>query len=109
MSKERAKRRAEREAMRAAEQAVRLRRARRRERRAALLRRLTPKRRRWAWGLGRRSPGQRSIIVGVGTLLLLLIWFLVDSLSTRLGLTVLVLLILPVVAVVSFDRKGMRL
>jgi Flp pilus assembly protein TadB len=109
MSKERAKRRAEREAARAAEQAVRLRRARRRERRQALLRRLTPKRRRSAWGLGRRSPAQRSLIVGIGVLLLLAVWFLVESLATRLGLTVLVLLLLPVVAVVSFDRKGMRL
>lgn len=120
MSKERAKRRAEREAARAAEQAVRRRRARRRaaldaslrrlrEVRAALLRRLTPKRRRTAWGLGRRSPGQRSLIIGVGALLLLAVWFLVDSLATRLGLTVLVLLLLPVVAVVSFDRKGFRL
>jgi hypothetical protein len=109
MSKERAKRRAEREAARAAEQAVRLRRARRRQRRAALLRRLTPKRRRWAWGLGRRSPGQRSAIAGVGVLLLLAIWFLVDSIPNRIGLSVLVLLLLPVLAVISFDRKGMRL
>jgi hypothetical protein len=109
MSKERARRRAEREAVKAAEQAVRLRRAQRRARRVALMRRLTPKRRRWAWGLGRRSPAQRSAIIGVGVLSLLAIWVLVDSLATRLGLTVLVLLLLPVVAVISFDRKGMRL
>ena len=109
MSKERARRRVEREAARAAEQAVRLRRERRRERRIALVRRLTPKRRRWAWGLGRRSPGQRSLIIGVAVLSLLAIWVLVDSLTTRLGLTVLVLLLLPVFAVITFDRKGMRL
>lgn len=109
MSRERAKRRAEREAARAAEQAIRLRRARRRQRWAALLRRLTPRRGRAAWGLGRRSPGQRSLIIGIGALLLLVVWFLVDSLATRVGLSVLVLLLLPVVAVVSFDRKGMRL
>jgi hypothetical protein len=109
MSKERARRRAEREAARAAEQAVRLRRERRRRRWAALVRRVTPRRRRSAWGLGRRSPGQRSVIIGVGALALLAVWVLIDSLSTRIGLTVLVLLLLPVVAVVSFDRKGMRL
>lgn len=109
MSKERAKRRAEREAARAAEQAVRLRRARRRERWRALVRRLTPKRRRRAWGLGRRSPVQRSIIAGVGLLALFVIWSLVDSLPNRIGLSVLVLLLLPVLAVISFDRKGMRL
>lgn len=109
MSKERARRRAEREAARAAERAVRLRRAERRARRAAFVRRITPTRRRWAWGLGRRSPGQRAAIIGIGALLLLAVWSLVDSLSTRLGLTALVLLLLPVVAVISFDRKGMRL
>jgi len=120
MSKERAKRRAEREAARAAEQAVRLRRLQRRavlddslrrlrELGAALVRRLRPARRRSAWGLGRRSPAQRSLIIGTGVLVLLAIWVLVDSFSTRLGLTVLVLLLLPVLAVVSFDRKGFRL
>jgi Flp pilus assembly protein TadB len=109
MSKERARRRAEREAARAAAEAARLRRLRRRQRWAALVRRLTPRRRRRAWGLGRRSPAQRAIIAGVGILLLLPVWFLVDSWPNRIGLSVLVLLLLPVVAVVAFDRKGMRL
>ncbi|MBX6748698.1 MAG: hypothetical protein IRY85_03345 [Micromonosporaceae bacterium] len=109
MSKERARRRAEREAARAAAEAARLRRLRRRQRWAALVRRLIPRRGHRAWGLGRRSPAQRAMIVGVGVLLLLPVWFLVDSLTSRIGLSVLVLLLLPVVAVISFDRKGMRL
>jgi Flp pilus assembly protein TadB len=109
MSKERARRRAEREAARAEAEASRLVRERRRERRAALLRRLTPTRRRAAWGLGRRSPGQRSVIIGVGLALLFVVWYFIDSLPTRLGLSVLVLLVLPVLATISFDRKGFRL
>ncbi len=112
MSKERARRRAEREAARAAAEAVRLRRFRRR---AVLhdwlrrLRRLRPAARRSAWGLGRRSPAQRSMIVGVGLALLFAVWYFVDSLATRIALSLLVLLVLPVLAIVSFDRKGFRL
>ncbi len=109
MSKERARRRAEREAARAAAEAVRLRRERRRRQRAALLRRLRPAPRRLAWGLGRRSIGQRSVIVGAAVGLLFLVWYFVDSWPTRIGLSVLVLLAMPVLATVSFDRKGMRL
>jgi hypothetical protein len=114
MSRERARRRAHREALRAAEQAVRMRRARRRARWQALARRLRPavlRRRpgRWAWGLGRRSRAQRLTIACAGVLLLFGVWYFFDSLSTRLGLSALVLLALPVLATISFDRKGMRL
>jgi Flp pilus assembly protein TadB len=109
MSKERARRRASREAERAAAEAVRLRRERRRQRRAALLRRLKRRPRRLAWGFGRRSVGQRSLIVGVGVALLLAVFYFAESWGTRLGLGLLVLLGLPVLATVSFDRKGMRL
>jgi len=109
MSKERARRRAEREAARAAAEAARLRRQRRRQRWRALARRLTPRRHRRAWGLGRRSAAQRAIIVGVGVLLLFAVWFLVDSWPNRIGLSVLVVILLPVLAVISFDREGKRL
>ena len=109
MSKERARLRAQREAERSAAAALRLRREQRRARRTALLRRLRPRARRAAWGLGRRSPGQRSLITGVAVALLLAVWYFVDPLPARLGLSVLILLVLPVLAVVSFDRKGMRL
>jgi hypothetical protein len=40
---------------------------------------------------------------------LLAIWYFVDSLPVRIGLSILVLLMLPVVAVISFDRKGLKI
>jgi hypothetical protein len=49
------------------------------------------------------------VIVGVAVGLLFAVWYFVDTLATRVALTVLVLLLLPVVAVVAFDRKGLRL
>ena len=110
MSKERALRRAEREAARAVAEAKRQRRERRRARRSAMLRRLRPKSGgRRAWGLGRRTPAQRSALVGFALAALLAIWYFVDSWSGRIALSLLVLLALPVVAVVTFDRKGMKL
>ena len=114
MSKERARRREEREAARAAAQAQRLARERRRARLRTLRQRLTPRmltsrRGRWAWGLGRRSPAQRSAIGGIAIASLIAIWYFVESWSARIALTLLVLLALPVVAVVTFDRKGMKL
>jgi hypothetical protein len=45
----------------------------------------------------------------VAVALLFVVWYFVETLPVRLGLTVLILLVLPVLAVVSFDRKGMRL
>ncbi len=108
MSKERARRRAEREAARLAAEAARQRRARR----AAFLRRFIPARPRWgrsAWGLGRRSPAQRSAILGVAIVALAAIWYFLESVPGRIGLSILVLLVLPVFAIISFDRKGLRL
>ena len=109
MSKERARRREEREAARAVAEAKRARLELRRARRRALWKRVRPRRRRVAWGLGRRSPGQRAAVAGVGIAALLLIWYFVESWSARIALSLLVLLALPVLAVVTFDRKGMKL
>jgi Flp pilus assembly protein TadB len=109
VSKERARRRAEREAARAVADAKRLRVERRRTRRRAFLKRITPRKRRVAWGFGRRSPGQRAAVAGVAIALLLLVWYFVESLQGRIALSLLILLALPVVAVITFDRKGMRL
>jgi hypothetical protein len=109
MAKERARRRAEREAAQAQAQARRLVLERRRARRRALMKRLRPKTRRWAWGFGRRSPAQRSLVIGIGVAALLAIWYFLDGWPARIALSLLVLLALPVVAVLTFDRKGMRL
>lgn len=109
MSKERARRRAEREALRAAAAAKRARRERRRELRRALVRRLTPRRRRRAWGLGRRSPGQRALMGAIALALFGLVWYLVDDWPLRIAFWLLVVLILPAIAVLTFDRKGLRL
>jgi Flp pilus assembly protein TadB len=109
VSKERARRRAERDAARAVAEAKRQRQERRRAWRAALVQRLRPPSRRWAWGLGRRTPGQRSALIGFALAALLAVWYFVDSWPSRIALGLLVLLALPVVAVVTFDRKGMKL
>jgi hypothetical protein len=109
VSKERARRRLEREAARAVAEAKRQRWEGRRARRAAILRRLRPRPRRWAWGLGRRSAGQRSALVGFAVVAMLAVWYFVDSWPGRIALGLLIILSLPVVAVVSFDRKGMKL
>jgi Flp pilus assembly protein TadB len=109
VSKERARRREEREAARAVAEAKRARLELRRARRRALWKRVRPRRRRVAWGLGRRSSGQRAAVAGVGIAALLLIWYFVESWSARIALSLLVLLALPVLAVVTFDRKGMKL
>jgi len=107
MSKERARRRVERDAARAAAETKRVRRAARSARRRALLRRVTPRvpDRRRAWLLPRRSPGQRAFIVGLGVGLVGIVWYLVDSWPVRIGFTLLVLLMLPVLVVMTFDRR----
>jgi Flp pilus assembly protein TadB len=105
VSRERAVRRAVREAERARLAAIVARRERRRTRRRELLRRLTPRRRRRAWLLGRRSPGQRALIIGLALAGLALIWYLVDPLALRIAFSLMLLLLLPVLAVVTFDRR----
>jgi len=106
VSKERARRRAEREAAQAVAQAARLRRERRRASRRALVKRITPRRSRRAWLLGRRNPAQRGVVALFGVGGLILIWYVVGPLVLRIALSLLLLLMLPVLAVVAFDRKG---
>jgi hypothetical protein len=105
MSKERAARRAHREAERAAATLARERSERRRARRRALVRRLTPKRTRRAWLLPRRSGGQRALVAGATLLVLWLVWYLVEPWALRIGLSLLVLLLAPVLVIVVFDRR----
>ena len=113
MSKERAKRRAEREAIAAAAAARRsrlvARRARVRSLRRSLAKPLEPLKRRRAWLVGRRSPGQR-LVVGVAAVALgFVIWYVVPNWPVRIAFWLLTLLLLPVFAVLTFDRKGMKL
>lgn len=105
MSKERARRRVEREAAQAVARARRQRLDARRARRRALLRRLTPRQRRRAWLLGRRSPGQRAAIVGVAIGLLWMVWYFVEAWPLRIALTIVAVLVLPLLVVVTFDRR----
>jgi Flp pilus assembly protein TadB len=105
MSKERARRRAEREAVCKQAQANRDRAELRRAKRRALVRKLTPKNRRRAWLLGRRSPGQRAAIVGVAIGLLWTVWYFVEPWPLRIAFTILAMLALPLLVVVAFDRR----
>jgi Flp pilus assembly protein TadB len=105
VSKERARLRAEREALRRRAAALAARREARRARRRALVRQLTPRRRRRAWLLGRRSPGQRALVIGLAIVGLWLIWYLVGPLSLRIAFSLMLVLVLPVLAVVTFDRR----
>jgi hypothetical protein len=66
---------------------------------------MTPRRGRRAWLLGRRSAGQRSLILGVVIAGLWLIWYLVDPLALRIAFSLMLVLVLPVAVVVVFDRR----
>ena len=113
MSKERARRRAVREAEQAAAAARRSRQLARRSRlrsvRRSLAAPLAPLKRRRAWLSGRRSPGQRLAVGTAAVAVGLVIWYVVPSWPVRIAFWLLTLLLLPVLAVVSFDRKGMKL
>jgi len=50
--------------------------------------------------------GERVFIAAIAVGLALVIWSQVEELNTRIGLTVLLVLMLPVLAVLSFDRRG---
>ena len=111
MSKERARRRAEREALAAAERARKQRRDRRRAalRRVAPTRLLDPLRKRKPGRTGklfaRRSRTQRAAIATSVFIALVLVWSLVDSLLTRVGLTALVAVATPALVVLTLDRR----
>jgi hypothetical protein len=103
VSKERARRRAEREALALAVHARRARKARRR----AFVRRLVPTPRLGRTGklFPRRTRTQRATIATGVAVVLILVWALVDSLSTKIGLTAFVALATPAVVVLTMDRR----
>ena len=108
MSKERALRRAARLAEAEAARSARERAQRRADRRRATLRRLRPaigRGRRTGRLYARRSRGQRAAIVTAALGVLGLTWLLVDSLATRVGLTVLIAVAAPALVVLTFDRR----
>ena len=107
MSKLRAQRRsvrlAQAEKVRASRERVTARRARRR----ALARALTPRLpdRRTGRLYRRRTRGQRIAIVGCAAVALGGIWWEFDALGTRIALSALVLVALPAMIVLTFDRR----
>jgi hypothetical protein len=103
MSKERARRRALVELERA-ERAARRERA---ERRRAQVRRMVPRlsRRRTGKLFARRTRSQRAAIATGVLVALVLVWSLVDSLATRIGLTALVVVATPTLVVLTLDRR----
>ena len=104
MAKERALRRAARLAEAEADRARRARAVRRR----ALARRLRPRRPRFGRTgriYARRSRGQRAAIVTGLVGVLVLVWLLVGSLTLRVAITVLVVLVAPALVVLTFDRR----
>ncbi len=107
MSRERAARRAARLAEESRERARRQRAAERRARRRALVRRLTPTLpdRRTGRLYARRAFAQRLGIAGTALAAIALIWWRVDGLSTRLALTIVVLVAAPAAVVLTFDRR----
>ncbi|MQA26213.1 MAG: hypothetical protein GEU94_12260 [Micromonosporaceae bacterium] len=99
----RARRRAERQV----EAAARREAAERREQRRQRLRRLWPRRREGRTGRTflRRSRSERAGIAGLAMIAVGLVWFLVDELSLRIGLTALILVGLPAFVVLALDRR----
>jgi hypothetical protein len=107
VSRERAQRRAVREAELAVVRAKRARLVARRDRRRALARRLRPRLpdRRTGRLFARRTPAQRAAVAAVTVAAVGLIWLKIDSLETRIALTVVVGVALPVFVVLVFDRR----
>ncbi len=108
MSKERAVRRAAREAEAAIVRAERQRVAARRAKRREITRRLrprVPKRGRVGKLYPRRSRAQRSAIVVLFGLAVLVVWLTVGDLSTRIALTIVLLIALPAIVVMALGRR----
>ncbi len=105
MSKERALRRAAREAEALRLRARRERSQERRARRQALVRRLTPPRRRTGRLYARRRFAER-IGIGLGAVLAVgFVWWEFDDLATRIALTIVVAVAAPAAVVLTFDRR----
>ena len=79
----------------------------RRQRRRAALRRLVPRPRLGRTGkiFVRRSRTQRAAIATAVGITLLVVWMLVDSLATRIGLTAIVAIGTPALVVLTLDRR----
>jgi hypothetical protein len=107
VSKERARRRAEREALALADRARRERKARNRARRRAVARRLVPRVRLGRTGKisPRSTRAQRASVATGVAVVLILVWTLVHSLSTKIGLTAIVAVATPAVVVLTMDRR----
>ena len=105
MSKERAVRRAARLAEAETARARRDRLQARAAQRRALARRLRPRVGRTGRMFARRSRGQRAAIVTGSLGVLVLVWLLVGSLTLRVAITVLVVLVAPAIVVLAFDRR----
>jgi hypothetical protein len=54
----------------------------------------------------RRSRGERALIGVVGVLALIVIWTAVSSWALKVALSLLLVLVLPVLVIVAFDRRG---
>ena len=103
MSKERARRRA----LLEQERAKRAARRERAQRRRAVLRRMVPRVKRGRTGkiFARRTRAQRAAIATGVLVALILVWSLVDSLTTRIALTALVAVATPTLVVLALDRR----
>lgn len=108
MSKERAQRRAVRIAEATRERERRARRVARRDRRRALVRQLTPRLpdRRTGRLYARRALAERLGILLVAVVAIGLIWWQVDGVSTRIALTIVVLVAAPAVVVLALGRRS---
>jgi hypothetical protein len=74
-------------------------------RRRALVRRVTPRRRRTGRLYARRALVQRIGIALVAALAVGLVWWQFDDLATRLALTVVIAVAAPAAVVLTFDRR----
>ena len=104
MSKERAKRRAERLAVLEREKAARARKVARRQQRRALLRRLTPRRRRTGT-LHVFTRAEKTGIVVVPLVAAAAVWILIPDVALRLVLIILIILVLPALVAVVLGRR----
>jgi chromatin segregation and condensation protein Rec8/ScpA/Scc1 (kleisin family) len=109
VAKERAARRAEREAAHRKLMEKRGRQEARRKSRRELWRKISLydlRRRSTGTLFARRNRAQRAIVAIFAVLVLILIWQLVHNLALQVALTALLLLFLPVLVIVVFDKRS---